>query len=132
ALDAFVALVAGHGHPRASSIMRAVNRDATEEAFGLIDQSHAQLLKDRHTLRAVEKALGELMPTIVHESETATTGGTFIGPLAAELGIHPATLRKWERAALVRPRRDPLTGYRVYDSSDVRDARLTHQLRRGG
>src|SRR5699024_1554368 len=36
ALDAFVALVAGHGHPRASSIMRAVNRDATEEAFGLI------------------------------------------------------------------------------------------------
>ncbi|MFB7267798.1 MerR family transcriptional regulator, partial [Streptomyces nojiriensis] len=33
---------------------------------------------------------------------------------------------------LVRPRRDPLTGYRVYDDADVRDARLAHQLRRGG
>lgn len=26
----------------------------------------------------------------------------------------------------------PLTGYRVYDDADVRDARLAHQLRRGG
>jgi DNA-binding transcriptional MerR regulator len=59
-------------------------------------------------------------------------GGTFIGPLAGKLGLRPATLRKWERSGLVRPRRDPLTGYRVYDEADVRDARLTHQLRRGG
>jgi DNA-binding transcriptional MerR regulator len=59
-------------------------------------------------------------------------GGTFIGPLAGKLGIRPATLRKWERAGLVRPRRDPQTGYRVYDEADVRDARLAHQLRRGG
>ncbi|MFD3735747.1 MerR family transcriptional regulator, partial [Streptomyces sp. NPDC058632] len=58
--------------------------------------------------------------------------GTFIGPLARRLGIRPATLRKWERAELVSPRRDPLTGYRVYDEADVRDARLVHQLRRGG
>ncbi|MGW1142218.1 MerR family transcriptional regulator, partial [Streptomyces zhihengii] len=32
----------------------------------------------------------------------------------------------------VRPRRDPRTGYRVYGEADVRDARLAHQLRRGG
>ncbi|MGW4569336.1 TioE family transcriptional regulator, partial [Streptomyces sp. NPDC004561] len=60
------------------------------------------------------------------------SGGTFIGPLAGRLGIRPATLRKWESAGLVRPRRDPRTGYRVYDEADVRDARLAHQLRRGG
>lgn len=65
-------------------------------------------------------------------SEPGGPGGTFIGPLAGKLGIRPATLRKWERAGLVRPRRDPLTGYRVYDEADVRDARLAHQLRRGG
>ena len=56
----------------------------------------------------------------------------FIGPLAKKLGIRPATLRKWEHAGLVRPRRDPRTGYRVYDEAAVRDARLAHQLRRGG
>lgn len=65
-------------------------------------------------------------------SEPGGPGGTFIGPLAGKLGIRPATLRKWERAGLVRPRRDPLTGYRVHDEADVRDARLAHQLRRGG
>ncbi|WP_374984215.1 TioE family transcriptional regulator [Streptomyces fradiae] len=59
-------------------------------------------------------------------------GGTFIGPLARRLGVRPATLRAWEDAGLVRPPRDPRTGYRVYDEAAVRDARLVHQLRRGG
>ncbi|WP_329192430.1 MULTISPECIES: TioE family transcriptional regulator [unclassified Streptomyces] len=157
ALGAFLALVPGHGHRTSASIMRAVNQDAADEAFRLIDESHAQLLDDRRTLRAVEGALCDLAPasvsgrsaeakasraggtrvwgsggTGVWASGGTFSGGTFIGPLAQELGLRPATLRKWERAGLVRPRRDPLTGYRVYDEADVRDARLAHQLRRGG
>ncbi|MEV0200420.1 TioE family transcriptional regulator [Nonomuraea sp. NPDC050691] len=126
ALRAFLALVAGHGHQTATSIMQAVNRDAMEDALRLIDESHAQLLDDRRTLQAVEAALRDLAPV------PQERGDTFIGPLARRLGIRPATLRKWERAGLVRPRRDPQTGYRVYGAADVRDARLAHQLRRGG
>ncbi|MGW0949627.1 TioE family transcriptional regulator [Streptomyces sp. NPDC002623] len=139
ALRAFLALLPGHGHRTATSIMRAVNRGAAEEAFRLIDESHAQLLDDRRTLQAVERALGGLEPTTASgpgakadPAVPGVPGGTFIGPLAEQLGIRPATLRKWEHAGLVRPRRDPQTGYRVYDDADVRDARLTHQLRRGG
>jgi len=139
ALRAFLALVPGHGHQTATSIMRAVNQGAVDEAFRLIDESHAQLFDDRRTLQAVESALRDLESTAAPEpgaapGPDASSGlvDTFIGPLAGELGIRPATLRKWERAGLVRPRRDPLTGYRVYDDSDVRDARLAHQLRRGG
>ncbi|MEW1660100.1 TioE family transcriptional regulator [Streptomyces sp. NPDC093707] len=139
ALSAFLALVPGHGHRTATSIMRAVNQGASEEAFRLIDESHAQLLDDRRTLQAVESALRDLEPAMASEPDGGSgpaaasgPGGTFIGPLAEKLGIRPATLRKWERAGLVRPRRDPLTGYRVYDEADVRDARLAHQLRRGG
>jgi DNA-binding transcriptional MerR regulator len=133
ALRAFLALVPGHGHQTATSIMRAVNQDAAEEAFRLIDESHAQLLDDRRTLQAVESALRDLESTAVSGPDAVSgPGGTFIGPLADKLGIRPATLRKWERAGLVRPRRDPLTGYRLYDQADVRDARLAHQLRRGG
>lgn len=127
ALRAFLALVPGHGHRTATSIMRAVNQGSVEEAFRLIDESHAQLLDDRRTLQAVESALRDLEPTTAPEP-----GGTFIGPLAEKLGIRPATLRKWELAGLVRPRRDPLTGYRVYEEADVRDARMARQLRRGG
>lgn len=44
----------------------------------------------------------------------------------------PATLRKWERAGVLTPRRDPRTGQRQYDAADVRDAQLAHLLRRGG
>lgn len=127
ALRAFLALLPGHGHRTATSIMRAVNQGDSDGAFRLIDESHAQLLDDRRTLRAVENALRDLGPTTAAEP-----GETFIGPLADQLGIQPATLRKWERAGLVRPHRDPRTGYRVYDEAAVRDARLTHQLRRGG
>lgn len=139
ALRAFLALVPGHGHQTATSIMRAVNQGTVDGAFRLIDESHAQLLDDRRTLHAVESALRDLELTTAPEpgveSASATVsgpGGTFIGPLADKLGIRPATLRKWERAGLVRPRRDVRTGYRVYDEPDVRDARLAHQLRRGG
>lgn len=143
ALAAFLALVPGHGHQTATSIMRAVNEDEADEAFRLIDESHAQLLDDRRTLRAVENALRDLGSVTAPAASSgaarswpaatvAAPGGVFVGPLADELGIRPATLRKWERAGLVQPRRDPLTGYRVYDEADVRDARLAHQLRRGG
>ncbi|KAB2350023.1 TioE family transcriptional regulator [Actinomadura rudentiformis] len=126
ALRAFLALVPGHGHQTAASIMQAVNRDATEDALRLIDESHAQLLDDRRTLQAVEAALHDLSPV------PQERGDTFVGPLAKRLGIRPATLRKWERAGLVHPRRDPQTGYRVYSAADVRDVLLIHQLRRGG
>lgn len=150
ALSAFLALVPGHGHQTAASIMQAVNRGAADEAFHLIDESHARLLEDRRTLHAVETALHDLKPTATAATAAtaapeppspapapapapgSTPASTFIGPLAGKLGIRPATLRKWERAGLVHPPRDPRTGYRVYGDADVRDARLARQLRRGG
>ncbi|MGY2067096.1 TioE family transcriptional regulator [Blastococcus sp. SYSU DS0619] len=126
ALRAFLALVAGHGHGTATAIMRAVNDDSTEEALRLVDESHVQLLDDRRTLRDVEAAVRGLEP------EPPGRRDVFVGHLASRLGIGPATLRTWERAGLVRPRRDPHTGYRVYGPADVRDALLAAQLRRGG
>jgi DNA-binding transcriptional MerR regulator len=126
ALRAFLALARGNGHQTATSIMQAINRDATEDALQLIDESHAQLLDDRRTLQAVEAAVRDLEPA------PPERGNMFVGPLSKRLGIRPATLRKWERAGLVQPRRDPQTGYRVYSAADVRDALLAHQLRRGG
>jgi DNA-binding transcriptional MerR regulator len=126
ALRAFLALAAGHGHRTAASIMQAINRDATEDALQLIDESHAQLVDDRRTLLVVEAAVRDLEPA------PPERGAMFVGPLSRRLGIRPATLRKWERAGLVQPRRDPQTGYRVYSAADVRDALLAHQLRRGG
>ncbi|MCM2392157.1 MerR family DNA-binding transcriptional regulator [Streptomyces albipurpureus] len=130
ALRTFIALVPGHGHHCASQIMRTLNNGDLDAALTLVDESHGQLLQDRRTLAAVEKALHDLAST--EPPAQSERAATFIGPLAQQLGIRPATLRKWERADLIRPRRDPATGYRVYTPTDVRDAHLAHQLRRGG
>ncbi|GAA3487894.1 MerR family transcriptional regulator [Streptomyces cremeus] len=55
-----------------------------------------------------------------------------VGALARQLGLHPASLRKWEAAGILRPRRDPATGHRRYPPEAVRDAYVARQLRRGG
>jgi DNA-binding transcriptional MerR regulator len=130
ALRAFVALVPAHGHKTAADIMRAVNTGDIDLALVLLDESHAQLLQDRETLAAVDAALRDLASS--EPQAPPWRGEMFIGQLARQLGIGPATLRKWERAGLLEPRRDPETGYRVYARADVRDAHLAHQLRRGG
>lgn len=130
ALRAFVALVPAHGHATAADVMRAVNTGDVDGALALLDESHAQLLRDRETLAAVDAALRDLASS--EAGGPSRRGVVFIGWLARDLGVGPATLRKWEKAGLIRPRRDPETGYRVYGAEDVRDARLAHQLRRGG
>ncbi|MFG2575070.1 MerR family transcriptional regulator [Streptomyces sp. NPDC048481] len=133
ALRAFLALVPGHGRAAAAAIMRAIGEGAVDEALRLVDESHVRLRDDRRTLEAVERALRapERRPAPEADGRRDQAAG-FIGRLAAELGVRPATLRAWERAGLVRPRRDPRTGYRVYEEADAREARLAHQLRRGG
>ena len=130
ALRAFVALVPAHGHQIAADVMRAVNAGDIDTALTLLDESHAQLLQDRNTLAAVDTSLRDLASS--EPQAPPQRGEMFIGQLARQLGIVPATLRKWEKSGLVEPHRDPDTGYRVYTSADVRDAHLAHQLRRGG
>lgn len=127
ALAAFLALVPGHGHGTATEIMRAVNDGDVDTALAMIDESHTRLVDDRAVLTAVEAASADLQPV-----PPETGGDTFVGPLAHRLGIRPATVRRWEHAGVVTPRRDPATGYRVYGAADVRDALMAAQLRRGG
>ncbi len=129
ALHAFAALVPAHGHQAATAIMRAVNRRDVGQALALVDESHGQLLRDRQTLSTVERGLS----TLGRAAPSGPPGSVpiLVGPLARQLRVRPATLRKWEWAGLLQPRRDPETGYRIYTPADVRDAHLAHQLRRG-
>jgi DNA-binding transcriptional MerR regulator len=125
ALDAFLALVPGHGHAAARAIMGAVNADRLDDALDLIDRGHAELVAARGIVDAVEASLRDIT---VRSWDRAPVP---IGPLAHRLGLQPATLRRWEREGLVRPGRDH-RGHRVYAAGDVRDAHLVGQLRRAG
>jgi DNA-binding transcriptional MerR regulator len=129
ALDAFLALAAAHGHATAGAAMVAVNRGDLDGALAALDRSHAQLRRDRETLDAVEAAAGVILDAVAPPDPD---GPLTIGELAHRLGLGPAALRKWERAGLLRPDRDPVTGHRRYPAAAVRDAQLAHLLRRGG
>lgn len=129
ALRAYLALVPAHGYATSGEIMRAVNRGDLDTALRTIDHSHAQLLRDRETLDTVEAAIGILTgPPATSRPDRPLA----ISALAHRIGVTPATLRKWERAGILTPPRDRTTRYRRYRAEDVRDADLTHLLRRGG
>ncbi|GGQ07189.1 MerR family transcriptional regulator [Streptosporangium pseudovulgare] len=144
ALRAFLALRPGYGHRTAVEIMRAAHHRDDETLFRLIDRAHVELLRERETLGEVAAALGALTaepgpggnpsgrPATEPASSGGPSGGLTIGALAHQLGMHPASLRKWERAGILQPHRDRATGYRVYPPGAVRDARMARQLRRGG
>ncbi|WP_020641834.1 TioE family transcriptional regulator [Amycolatopsis balhimycina] len=130
ALRAFLDLVTAYGHATAGGIMNAIHDDDLVRALTLVDRGHEQLLRDRETLNSVRKAIGSLPTGPVHEGHPH--GVRTVGELAHRLGVTAATVRAWERAGILVPQRDPATGYRVFRAADVRDAELTHLLRRGG
>ncbi|MFF3856981.1 MerR family transcriptional regulator [Micromonospora sp. NPDC002575] len=145
ALRAYLALIPAHGYATSGEIMRAVNAGDLDTALRAIDRSHAQLLRDRETLDAVEVAVGLLtQPTATHRPDPPPTTRSdrppagrpdrplTIGGLARRIGVTPAALRKWEGAGILAPGRGQATGYRLYSADDVRDAELAHLLRRGG
>ncbi|MFJ6698268.1 MerR family DNA-binding transcriptional regulator [Streptomyces sp. NPDC091272] len=133
ALRAFLALRPGFGHRTAADILRAAHRGDAGTLFRLVDQAHAALLRERETLDEVTAALGTLTtgPTPVPYEEGSGPQLT-VGALAHQLGMHPASLRKWEAAGILHPRRDPGTGHRRYPPGAVREAYVARQLRRGG
>jgi DNA-binding transcriptional MerR regulator len=129
ALRAYLALIPAHGYAAGAEIMRAAVGGDLDTALRAIDASHAQLLRDRETLDAVEAAVDVLTQP---PATSPPHQPMLIGTLAHRLGVKPATLRKWERAGILTPHRDRTMRHRVYGADDVRDAELAHLLRRGG
>ncbi|MBW5422076.1 MerR family DNA-binding transcriptional regulator [Streptomyces sp. BG9H] len=143
ALRAYLALVPAHGYAVSGQIMRGLNTGSVDAALTAIDRGHAQLLRDRETLDAVEEAIKDLAPSggpgpagsaaAAAAPQPPTAAKAFsIGELARRLGVTAATLRNWEQAGILAPRREPVSGRRTYGVHDVRDAELTLLLRRGG
>ena len=129
ALRTFLALRGGHGHQRATEIMRATNPGDTEAAYRLIHSAHGPLraaLKPRAEVATALGTLSTMAPALVHGPALT------VGELARRLGVHPATLRTWEEHGILRPEREQATGYREYGSECARDAEIARQLRRGG
>ncbi|GAA0407161.1 MerR family transcriptional regulator [Streptomyces luteireticuli] len=127
--DALVAvreLAVGHGWPVARTVMRAVHAGDLAAALAAIDGGHAELARERAQLAAVREALA---------GRPATPDGPRrplrIGEAARAVGVRPPVLRLWESRGLLRPEREPGTGYRLYGRAELRTAHIVALLRRG-
>ncbi|PRY02355.1 DNA-binding transcriptional MerR regulator [Allonocardiopsis opalescens] len=132
ALLAYRALARGFGWEAAQDVMRAVHSGEVAAALEVVDAGHHALHEERLALIATAAAL-EAVAGEVPEGAGADVpprSGLLVGAVAARLGVRASVLRMWESAGLLRPRRDPATGYRRYGPADVRDARMVDMLRR--
>jgi hypothetical protein len=62
---------------------------------------------------------GPARDALIRHVPTVDKSSAGADPLATRLGLRPATWRTWERAGLLRPRRDPQTGYHAYSAADA-------------
>ncbi len=127
ALRTVRALAAGHGWARTRAILVAVHRGEVAVALAAVDESHAELARERAAVAAAIEAF----------TRTAAADGTGrrpvrIGRVAADAGVRTPVLRLWEKRGLLAPQRDPATGYRVYGPAEQRAAHLVAVLRAGG
>jgi len=126
-------LAAGHGWLRARAILRAVHEGDLEAGLAALDQSHADLDRERSDITRVLGAF----ETVVASPAQGTAAGPVrrrplrIGEVARTVGVRTPSLRLWEERGLLRPDREKGTGYRVYDESELRKARVVALLRRG-
>ncbi|NKY32858.1 MerR family transcriptional regulator [Nocardia speluncae] len=127
---AYRALAAGTDPASAKTILRAVHNGDRRRVFAMLDTAHARLDRERRDLDAARTAA----QAIADEPNTdiRPTDAMSISELARALGVRPSTLRHWDAAGLVVPRRSGVRETRVFTPDDVRAARLVHQLRLAG
>lgn len=124
-------LAAAMGPVQAKHLMRLVRTGTHEQMLAAIDAAHASFSVERRDVELALKAVEAITAEPMHDlrSNDAMT----ISELGTALGVPPSTLRFWEHEGLLIPaRRSDRRGARVYSPSDVRDARIVHQLRLAG
>lgn len=128
ALRAFVALTRAAGRPQAVAIMRPLADRDLDTALMELDRVHAGLLADRRTVDALAARLSE----VGQNDSPALLQSLSPIELARRIGVTTTTLRAWEKAGILQPRREQGAGRRHYRDDDIRDAELAHLLRRAG
>ncbi len=125
---AYRALAAAVGPVDAKVIVRAVHDASPSRMLALLDAAHARLDAERASLREARDAVRAISGEPI--ADVRASDAMTVSELAAALGVRPSTLRHWDAEGLVVP--DRVAGARRYSPSQVRDARIVHQLRAAG
>ncbi|MFI7024917.1 MerR family transcriptional regulator [Micromonospora sp. NPDC049900] len=120
----------GHGWGRTRQIMAAVHAGDLPAALAALDAGHAELDRERAEIRRV---LGAFETVVANPGAPVPTPrrAARVGAVADLVGVRTSQLRSWETRGLLRPTREPGTGYRRYDEAELRAAQVVALLRRG-
>ncbi len=134
ALQAARLMIAGYGWRPALRIMRYAHAGEVAAAIATIDACHASLHQSRHKTRATLTALRGVTTSSLdeHSGQDHPESPLGISAVARRVGVRVSTVRFWEKHGLVRPRRDTVSGYRVYDAVEMRHVQVIALLRHGG
>lgn len=122
-------LAEGHGWSRTRTIIVAVHHGDVPAALAAVDDSHGELARERAAVAAATAAFAEAAR---RPASPVVRRQASIGRVASDIGVRTPVLRLWERRGLLRPERDPATGYRRYSETEQGAARLVAVLRAGG
>ncbi len=127
---AYRELAVAAGPVDAKRIVRSVHTCPASTTVALLDAAHARLHVERAELALAKKAAAVISTEPIED--VRASDWMSVAELAAALGVRSSTLRHWDAEGLVIPDRNAPTGARRYSPSQVRDARIVHQLRKAG
>ncbi|OUS95263.1 TioE family transcriptional regulator [Rhodococcus sp. NCIMB 12038] len=127
---AYRELAVAAGPVDAKRIVRSVHTCPASTTVALLDAAHARLHTERAELALAKNAAAVISTEPIDDVRASDWMG--VAELAAALGVRLSTLRHWDTEGLVIPDRNAPTGARRYSPSQVRDARIVHQLRKAG
>jgi DNA-binding transcriptional MerR regulator len=130
AVLAYRSLAAGVGPVEAKRLLRAAHERPVADLLALLDAAHVGLHTERRELALAQDAVRAIAAEPVEDTRPADSMS--ISELAGALGVRLSTLRHWEAEGLLTPHRASAGRTRTYTPSDVRDARIVHQLRAAG
>lgn len=118
------------GPTPARALLQALHRQPAANFLAMLDAAHADLARQRRDVQLARNAVAAI--TAEPFDAPAPSDSMTIAELANALGTTAATLRHWEAEGLLTTGRIGAGRVRTYTPTQVRDARVAHQLRTAG
>lgn len=128
AFIALRALIKGFEIPVSYDVMSLLKKGHVEQALWKINlhQYNIQVEKQR-----VEEIMGLIQKTdFTKYRNVHVTEEMKIGEVAAIAGVNSSAIRHWEKEGLIRSKRNPENGYRVFTSGELKKIVVLSSLRK--
>ena len=129
--QAFLALrslIKGFELPIAYEVMSLLKNRHVEQALWMINLEQYNI--------QVEKQRVEEVMRLIHQTDFSmykniqVTDEMNIGEVAVIAGVNPSAIRHWEKEGLIRAKRNPENGYRVFTSRELKKIIVLSSLRK--